>query len=529
MKPTDTNPAKHCNPDLLRRSLICGASRTGTNIGRGNKTDKPLSTQEEEALAAHLEQCASCREHLESLAADGDHWSAISKTLLQESSSEHPRVSSTIRPALSSVDDDADLLESSLLKPSDFIVEFLQPSEQPDSLGRLGTIEIRQFIGQGAHGIVLKGYQPELNRLVAVKVLAPHLASVVAARKRFAREAKAAAAIVHPSVMPILAVDSSGPLPFLVMPYVDCESLQDRLDREGPLPLADLLRITIQVAHGLAAAHSQGLVHRDVKPANILLERGVERVMLTDFGLARTVDDATLTRSGLIAGTPHYMSPEQARGDLVDARSDLFSLGSVLYCMITGRPPFRAETTFGILRRVTDDEPRPLRELQADAPAWLETLTGRLLRKPVQERYESADQLAAILEECLAHVQQPSTGPLPRSLSSTQTDTARQRSRRLVAGSILASLMALGFGLVVGPEYFGTPQAPADQEPQPSPAMTSKTSPTAEPEEDAEVAKTTADVPVDIPADIDIEASLQQTNAEFDAMEQALDSEFATP
>jgi serine/threonine protein kinase len=213
----------------------------------------------------------------------------------------------------------------------------------------------------------------------------------------------------------------------------------------------------------------------------------------------------------------------------VDARSDLFSLGSVLYCMITGRPPFRAETTFGILRRVTDDEPRPLRELQADAPAWLETLTGRLLRKPVQERFESADQLAAILEECLAHVQQPSTAPLPRSLSSTQTDTARQRSRRLVAGSILASLMAIGVGLVVGPKYFGTPRASGDQEPQPSPAMTSKTSPTAGPEEEAEAAKTTADVPVDIPADIDIEASLQQTNAEFDAMEQALDSEFAAP
>jgi serine/threonine-protein kinase len=152
---------------------------------------------------------------------------------------------------------------------------------------------------------VLKGFQEELNRVVAVKVMAPHLASVVAARKRFAREARATAAIVHPNVMPILHVDSSGQLPYLVMPYVDCESLQDRLDREGSLTILDVLRISLQVARGLAAAHAQGLVHRDVKPANILLEPGIERVMLTDFGLARAVDDATLTRSGLIAGTLH--------------------------------------------------------------------------------------------------------------------------------------------------------------------------------------------------------------------------------
>ena len=185
---------------------------------------------------------------------------------------------------------------------------------------------------------MLKGFQDELNRLVAVKVMAPHLASVVAARKRFAREARATAAIVHPNVMPVLHVDSSGQLPFLVMPYVDCESLQDPLDREGSLPMVDVLRISLQVARGLAAAHAQGLVHRDVKPANILLERGVERVMLTDFGLARAVDAATLTRSGLIAGTPHYMSPEQARGGAVDTRSDMFSLGSVRYGVSTVRP-----------------------------------------------------------------------------------------------------------------------------------------------------------------------------------------------
>ncbi|MCY2963624.1 MAG: serine/threonine-protein kinase, partial [Planctomycetota bacterium] len=161
-----------------------------------------------------------------------------------------------------------------------------------------------------------------------MKVLAPHLAVGGPARRRFAREAQAVAAILHPNVMPILSVHSNGKLPYLVMPFLACESLQQRIERHGPLDTVDVLRIGLQTAKGLAAAHIQGIVHRDVKPANILLERGVERVMLTDFGLARAVDDAQITRTGLIAGTPQYMSPEQIRGEALDARSDLFSLGS---------------------------------------------------------------------------------------------------------------------------------------------------------------------------------------------------------
>ncbi len=392
-------PLTQCNPNLLQQSL-----------------DEQLTLQQEELLALHLTECETCRASLEQLAADQGSWKSVVKVLRDETSGEHAAArnagSSLIPRAPLSADDD-DFHDGPALKPSDFIVDFLEPSENKDSLGRLSNIEIREFIGQGAHGIVLKGFQEELNRLVAVKVMAPHLASVVAARKRFAREARATAAIVHPNVMPILHVDSSGQLPFLVMPYVDCESLQDRLDREGSLPILDILRISLQVARGLAAAHAQGLVHRDVKPANILLERGVERVMLTDFGLARAVDDATLTRSGLIAGTPHYMSPEQARGEGVDARSDLFSLGSVLYAMSTGRPPFRAETTYGILRRVTDETARPMRELNPEVPVWFDAIVMKLLTKSAAERFESAEQVAGLFEECLGHLQQPDVSPLP--------------------------------------------------------------------------------------------------------------------
>jgi len=431
-------PPTHCNPELLQRSL-----------------DDRLTELQEEQLATHLNECTACITQLERLAADVSSWEHVGKVLREETSGEHAAIQnmrpSLVPKTLISADDDDDFHDyGQILKPSEFIVDFLQPALNKESLGRLGDIEIRQYIGQGAHGIVLKGFQEELNRLVAVKVMAPHLASVVAARKRFAREARATAAIVHPNVLPILHVDSSGQLPFLVMPYVDCESLQDRLDREGSLPLLDVLRIAVQVAKGLAAAHAQGLVHRDVKPANILLERGVERVMLTDFGLARAVDDATLTRSGLIAGTPHYMSPEQARGEGVDTRSDLFSLGSVLYAMTTGRPPFRAETTYGILRRVTDDAPRAIRELHPEIPDWFDGIVLRLLHKSADERFESADEIAQLLEDCLAHAQQPEAFSLPEAaqkLTSKKSVRIFKNIRRLTAAGIIA-VLALGFLMI---------------------------------------------------------------------------------
>ncbi len=205
----------------------------------------------------------------------------------------------------------------------------------------------------------------------------------------------------------IHGVATEGLLPYLVMPYISGASLQRRLDREGALPVEDVLRIGIQIAAGLAAAHDQGLVHRDIKPANILLDQGVERLVITDFGLARTVDDASVTRTGVIAGTPQFMSPEQARGEPVDARSDLFSLGSVLYIACTGRVPFRAETPYGVLRRITDNAPHAIREINPLVPAWLCTVIERLHAKTPDDRFQSAAEVAQLLTQCLAHF----TGP----------------------------------------------------------------------------------------------------------------------
>ncbi|HXG11366.1 MAG TPA: family 16 glycoside hydrolase [Gemmataceae bacterium] len=202
-------------------------------------------------------------------------------------------------------------------------------------------------------------------------------------------------------------------LPYLVMEYVNGISLQDRLDQSGPLELKEVLRIGLQAACGLAAAHKQGLIHRDIKPANILLENGVQRVKITDFGLARAVDDASLTQSGVIAGTPQYMAPEQARGEPVDHRSDLFSLGSVLYAMCTGRAPFRASTTMAVLKRVCEESPRPIREINPDIPDWLCAIIEKLHAKDPADRFHSAGEVAELLAQHLAHLQQPERVPRP--------------------------------------------------------------------------------------------------------------------
>jgi hypothetical protein len=209
------------------------------------------------------------------------------------------------------------------------------------------------------------------------------------------------------------------------MELISDVSLQQYLDRSGPLEIEETLAIGLQVVRGLAAAHAQGLVHRDIKPANILLEDGVGRVKITDFGLARVADEPDWTQSGVVAGTPQYMAPEQARGESVDERADLFSLGSVLYAMCTGDAPFRAGTALAVLRRVTEESPRPIRELNDETPEWLIAIIDRLLAKRPDERFQSAREVADLLGSHLARLQQPIAPPIEAGL---QTE-ARLRRR----------------------------------------------------------------------------------------------------
>jgi serine/threonine protein kinase len=288
-------------------------------------------------------------------------------------------------------------------------LDFLAPSQKPGSLGRLAHYEILEVVAQGGMGIVFRAFDEKLHRVVAIKALAPQLATSGAARQRFVREAQAAAAVTHDNVIDVHAVEDAGLTPYLVMQFIDGPTLQKKLDLTGHLALKEILRIGLQIVEGLAEAHRHGLVHRDIKPANILLENGVERVKITDFGLAQAGDDASLTDSGVVAGTPMYMSPEQARGEPVDYRSDLFSLGSVLYAMCAGRPPFRARSARAVLKRVCEETPRPITQINPELPAWLEELIVRLHAKAPADRFASAREVADLLAQRLAEVQQGGT------------------------------------------------------------------------------------------------------------------------
>lgn len=363
-----------------------------------------LSDVENSKVADHLDGCLACREHLELRAADGTFWREAEQLLVP-----------TLPVAEGTMADDVGRSARQPLQIQS-VLDALSPTDDPKMLGRLGNHEVSGVVGAGGMGVVLKGTDPSLDRTVAIKVLAPHLALSAAARKRFDREAKAAAAVLHPNVIAIHGVSNDQSLPYLVMPYIRGASLQKRLDQEGLLCINEILRISSQIAAGLAAAHAQGLVHRDIKPANILLEEGVERVAITDFGLARAVDDASLTRTGMIAGTPLYMSPEQSRGEPVQQQSDLFSLGSVMYAMCTGRPPFRAETSYGVFQRINEDQPTAINELNPSIPDWMVSIVKKLMAKQPDKRFESAEEVSELLEACLAHVQQPSTVPLPMEL-----------------------------------------------------------------------------------------------------------------
>jgi serine/threonine protein kinase len=241
------------------------------------------------------------------------------------------------------------------------------------------------------------------------------------------------------------------------MQYVAGRSLQERLDCEGPLEEKEIVRIAMQAAAGLAAAHAQGLVHRDIKPANILLENGVERVKLTDFGLARTIDDASLTQSGVVAGTPQYMAPEQARGEAMDHRADLFSLGSVMYAMAAGHSPFRAETMMGVLRRICEDAPRPVREVNPDVSEWLAEAIDRLLAKQPDERFQTADELSERLGQYLAHLRQPTVSPRPAPLPKRRRNR-RKRVLGVFSGFAVALLAGAAAWTVFGPDGEGRQQ-----------------------------------------------------------------------
>jgi hypothetical protein len=410
-----------------------------------------LESEAPEAMAGyadHLETCGQCQQTVADLSEQRWSWQEVVRCLQPADEDSAPS-----EPALTRVMTQLKSELSLLTKSDDETSEeaedalaILRPSERPELLGTLGGYEVHEIIGRGGMGVVFKALDPVLNRQVAIKLMAGAAASGAAARRRFMREAQAAATVCHDHLVTLFGVHEAAGVPYLVMQYVAGESLQERLDRSGPLQILEAVRIAQQTAAGLAAAHAQGLIHRDIKPANVLLEQGEDRVKITDFGLARTPQDVGLTQAGVVAGTPEYMAPEQARGEPVDQRADLFSLGCVLFAMCTGAPPFRAATPLAVLRQISDEPAPPLRSVNPQVPAWLASLVERLLAKDPAQRIQSAAEVAGLLEGYLAHLREPATTPAPELPSTGAGTQGTRRPPRWTLG--LAACLGVALSLV---------------------------------------------------------------------------------
>ncbi len=266
-----------------------------------------------------------------------------------------------------------------------------------------GRYSIERELGRGGMGVVYLAREVRLDRLVALKLLPPVLAAQPGPRERFLREARMAAKLSHPNIIPIHAVDEISSFVFFAMAYVDGETLTDRVRRRGPLSAADAARVLREVAWALAYAHGQGVIHRDVKPDNIMLETSTGRALVADFGIAGQVSGAAALDGGEVIGTPEFMSPEQALGEQVDGKSDLYGLGVVGYFTLSGRLPFQGAKPTEVLAKQVTEAPRPLAEVAEGTPRKLALAVDRCLAKDKDERPESAAVLAEQLGLALEH------------------------------------------------------------------------------------------------------------------------------
>jgi len=350
------------------------------------------------------------------------------------------------------------------------VLGLLAAAESPEELGRLCGYRVLRILGKGGMGVVFEAEDIALGRKLAMKVMLPSVAANPAARKRFLREARIAATVEHDNVVPIFQVGEDRGVPFLAMPMLRGAALDAKLDTmKGPMPALAIVMIGKQVAAGLAAAHSKGLIHRDIKPSNVWLETDennkVRRAKILDFGLARAIDDDDgLTRPGAILGTPAYMAPEQARGQAVDGRADLFSLGCVLYHMATGKRPFSGNDPYAVLTALALDTPAPPIAVNPSLPAALSDLIMKLLAKDPADRPQTGKEVVEALAK-ISVAKPAEKKPIPTPLSSSpvvEPSPARviereppspasrssSRSRRLVAAGLLG-VLAVTFAAVV--------------------------------------------------------------------------------
>jgi urea transport system substrate-binding protein len=397
---------------------------------------------------------------------------------------------------LSPIEDASDLVIPKL-EPADAAAAPETPPERPGRLREgslLSHYRILRVLGQGGMGQVYEAEDTRLQRIVALKVMLPEVAAQPSARERFLREARMMAAIRHDHVATIFEVDQTNDVPFLAMEFLHGQTLQAWL-AEGSVPRqGDILRIGREIATGLAAAHARGLIHRDIKPANIWLEEPTGRVKILDFGLARPMQkESGLTRTGDVLGTPHYMAPEQARGEAMDERCDLFSLGVVLYQLCTQEMPFQGASLMAVLYALATEKPVPVRERNPNLEPALADLVMQLLAKDPAKRPQSAQQVIAALQVMEGQLPPPShtflqrkrTGGSeqssassaltqgPNELSNTLSDPVhscpspgtqrRQRRRQVGVGVVLGFLLACA---VAGWHFKSTPTS--EQETQPA-------------------------------------------------------------
>jgi hypothetical protein len=422
---------------------------------------EPLGDREATLLEHHLRECGRC-EHLAESAAGGD-------TLVEALAGGGTRHDGPLPPPVDRLVErfknlpapaeqatrDGSRTESPqngggpAAGAPEEALRFLRPPEAPGEIGRLGHYRVLRQLGRGGMGVVLLGEDTLLQRPVALKAMLPSLAAHPAARERFLREARAAARIKHDHVVTIHQVGEQSGVPYLAMELLDGESLEDRLHREGRLPTGEVVRIGREMAEALQAAHESGLIHRDIKPANVWLEsrttlqragRAQARVKVLDFGLARGSGDSQVTAQGAILGTPAYMAPEQARGEAVDHRSDLFSLGCVLYRTATGELPFKGKDAFSTLTALAVHQPSPPRQTNPDVPVPLDRLITRLLNKDPGQRPPSAAAVARALQL----IEETPTAP-PAQTPPTQAAPVRAARRgRLLAVAAVAGVLLGG-------------------------------------------------------------------------------------
>jgi len=414
----------------------------------GDLSDPVLST-----VAEHLDHCSACEHRARGLDSETDRILASI------------RDPSAVWGSLPSPAQHLDTLvgEGTADRQGRFasrFYPFLAPPVQQDEIGRLGNYRVLRLLGKGGMGYVFHAEDLALGRAVALKVMKPELGQDHESWQRFLREARLMAVLKHDHLATVYQAGQEGSVVYLAMELLQGESLLDWLKRRPSRDLAAILRLAREITSALAVIHARGLIHRDVKPANIWLEAPQQRVKLLDFGLARRLEEDThLTQTGVVVGTPTFMSPEQARGESVDARTDLFSLGAVLYCLCTGTEPFRGPNVTAVLTALAVDTPRPVQDLEPRIPEALSDLVMELLAKRPQERPPSAE---AVLER-LQHIESGTPTPRPKSATVGHRMRLPQRlaGRRpvLVGLAMLLGLVAAGIGLAVM-RWFSGPATP---------------------------------------------------------------------